>query len=325
MERQVIFVGGTRYSGSTMLDLMLGTGNGFSCGEVFALFYPFRPHHYSPLCGCGDADCRIWEYVREQGEAKVYDSVFARFSSAQFAVDSSKNLAWYRRQARNLQRRNGTRVLNVLIWKSPLEYAYSCWKRKKARGWKSSWINYHKSYFSTTEDWCAVRYRDLARRPDVTLKSLCHRLGIGYFSGKERYWEHNHHTLFGSASARIHLYDRDSADYLRIAKGRARFKPNLSETEIAEISHHQEFYYDAPSLDRLPRNIRMAARDVELARIQEVLEVMSGEGSYGTTESHGLEQGFRVALPLHVLQETKLRLASVLNTVGIRPHWFIPV
>ena len=46
MMKQVIFVGSTSYSGSTFFDMTLGNDpTGFSCGEVYAFFHPFRPHH----------------------------------------------------------------------------------------------------------------------------------------------------------------------------------------------------------------------------------------------------------------------------------------
>ena len=45
-ERMVIFVGGTSFSGSTLVDMMLANDPaGLSCGEVYAIFYPYRRHH----------------------------------------------------------------------------------------------------------------------------------------------------------------------------------------------------------------------------------------------------------------------------------------
>ena len=56
--KKVIFIGGTSYSGSTFFDMILANDpKGFSCGEVNALFNPYRPHHTDPLCGCGDINC----------------------------------------------------------------------------------------------------------------------------------------------------------------------------------------------------------------------------------------------------------------------------
>lgn len=56
--KKVIFIGGTSYSDSTFLDMILANDpSGFSCGEVLALFHPTRSYHIDPLCGCGDRDC----------------------------------------------------------------------------------------------------------------------------------------------------------------------------------------------------------------------------------------------------------------------------
>jgi hypothetical protein len=38
-----------------MLDLMLSnTPAGSSCGEIYAMFRPWRLHHRHPACACGD-------------------------------------------------------------------------------------------------------------------------------------------------------------------------------------------------------------------------------------------------------------------------------
>ena len=67
LTKKVIFVGGTSFSGSTFLDMMLANGEeGFSAGEVYALFYPYRPGHINPQCCCGDPSCTIWKDIKRE-------------------------------------------------------------------------------------------------------------------------------------------------------------------------------------------------------------------------------------------------------------------
>lgn len=207
--KKVIFIGGTSYSGSTMLDLMLGNAaDGFSCGEMGALFHPFRAYQLHPRCGCGEAGCGVWGEVKAAGAAGAYRRIFELFPAVNFIVDSTKNPLWIHSRTRELQRA-GIGVRQVLVWKTPEEFKASRAKRGRSRGAGRAWVNYHKAYCSLVEDWRAVRYADLVASPR-TLGALCGCLGIPWFDGKERYWEKTHHAVFGNASARIHLYDRES-------------------------------------------------------------------------------------------------------------------
>ena len=46
-KKKVIFIGGSSYSGSTFLDMMLSSGdNGFTAGEVSALFLLILPYQF---------------------------------------------------------------------------------------------------------------------------------------------------------------------------------------------------------------------------------------------------------------------------------------
>ena len=102
--RFVTFIGGTAYSGSTLLDMILANDqSGFSCGEVGAYVYPFRRHHKSPTCGCGEPDCGIWRDPRA-ATVDVHRYLFDRFPDVSFLVDSSKSIEWISQQHRQPQR-----------------------------------------------------------------------------------------------------------------------------------------------------------------------------------------------------------------------------
>ena len=210
--RKVIFIGGTSYSGSTFLDMILANDpKGFSCGEVYALFHPFRRYHIHPICGCGDKGCNIWTRILKNGEKHLYETIFDMFPNVEFIVDSSKNPFWISRQIENLDRKN-IMFQNIIIYKNPLDLAYSFKKRGKLYDWEKNFINYHRLYFSLIEIWRAVRYDKLVR-DEFVLKELCRYLNIPYFKGKEMYWKKKHHTLFGNTSAKIHLYSEENNEF----------------------------------------------------------------------------------------------------------------
>ena len=188
------------HSGSTMLDLMLGhADNAFSCGEINAWFRPWRPHHLHLTCSCGRLPCPYWEQIKDYPEQVVHKKIAETFN-VDYVIDSSKELCWV--VDNNFRaRRLGMRVVNVLIWKDPVSYAYSHWKRHHHPDlWRKVFVEYHRALFQTGLPFVAVQYERLVREPARTLQHLCQVIGIPYFPGKERLWEKEHHFLFGNGS-----------------------------------------------------------------------------------------------------------------------------
>jgi len=266
-DKKVIFIGGSSYSGSTLLDMMIASGkDGFSAGEVSALFFPYRTHHVNPECGCGRTDCSLWKEIKPLGPENVYKEIFTRFPEISHIVDSSKDPLWIRDQAKRLKKQR-VEVKHVLIWKTSLEFAMSRYKRNRIVGWDTAWKNYYRHYFSQVENWISVKYSDLAQSPQRTLSGLCQEIGIDYFDGKELYWEYCHHTLFGNASARIHIYSKETGDYKKLSEQLR--ESNQSDPE----SRHRTIYYDTNTKRQLPRHvIDTASQDPEINLIEELLQ-----------------------------------------------------
>ena len=218
-----------------MLDLMLANGNdGFSCGEVIALFRPFRPHHVNPTCGCRNPDCTIWNKATQYGEKDLYSGLFKQFQQLNFVVDSSKNLNWVFDQVRYLKKTDLQPVF-ILLWKEPIEFAYSSWKRGRSLGWEVRWMRYYSTFFSIMNEWISIRYSDMVSNSSETIRGLCMKIGIPYYNGKELFWSGRHHTLFGSNSAKAHLLDRESEEFSKLITKRKQAKPNVDGDQIDEF------------------------------------------------------------------------------------------
>lgn len=266
-QKKVIFIGGSAFSGSTLLDMTLANSpNGFSCGEVNALFYPFRKHHFDYVCGCGDKQCQIWKQVKIRGPDNLYNSIFELFPEVDFIVDSSKDPLWIKKRIDDLSG-SDIAVYNILIWKTPQEFFASRSKRCMIKGWQRTWVNYYRLYFTLIDQWNAVRYKDFVQSQEA-LKNLCGQLRIPYFDGKEKYWETVHHTLFGNTSTKIHLYSQGSNNYTDSQK-------ELHDTTVRSGSagdqnkqHYRKIYYEKYSEKDLGQidikcNVRLLMRDIE--------------------------------------------------------------
>lgn len=206
----LINVCGSIYSGTTMVELMLGNApDAFSCGEVMAWFRPWRSHHFELKCSCGEYPCPIWERIKGVRENVFHKKVIQEFDK-EFVIDSSKNLCWL--IDNNIWARNNQlRVVNLLVWKKPLSIAYSHWKRKgDIISWERVYKTYYQRFFDTNMKFVSLCYNDLMTDPGEGLKQLCKVVGMPYFEGKELFWKGNHHYLFGSEGVRQEIQKGDS-------------------------------------------------------------------------------------------------------------------
>lgn len=239
MEKKVIFIGGTSFSGSTMLDMMISnTKRGFSVGEVNAMFRPFRPHHFKPMCGCGDPECKVWIKIKDKGEDALYQSIFEEFTEIEYIVDSSKDPQWINKQISNLSRQ-GITVYNILIWKDTVSFCASMIKRNK-KGGINAWINYHRLYLSLLHKCIPVSYSDLAQNSSALLAQLCEKTAIKHEEGMENYWNKQHHTLFGNDSAKVHL-SKSADDYKIQDKKNPLQSPKEQQNNT---DSHRSIYYN---------------------------------------------------------------------------------
>lgn len=206
--KKVIFIGGTSYSGSTMLDMMLANDErGFSLGEINALFRPWRKHHFEEINKVKED--KIWRQLLEKGEKDFYRNFFIHFPEIDFVIDSSKDPFWIYDQTKYLKNlRIKISLKNLLIYKKPLEIANSFNKRRVLNKWERYWVNYHRLYFSLIPDFKTIPYKDLVTDTN-SLKNICAYLEIPYFNSKEKFWDKEQYTFFGNNRTRFHTSNLD--------------------------------------------------------------------------------------------------------------------
>ena len=240
----LINVCGPGRSGTTMLDLMLGHGEGaFSCGEVVAWFRPWRAHHFEAR----RSPSPLWERIGNVPQERFHVTV-ANELGVRFVVDSSKDEAWVL-DTQRWAKRNDMNVFNLMLWKDPVSHAHSFWKRGiRLNKWKKHYVRYYHRMIEAEIPFYSVHFEELVEDPSGKLKAICALVGMPYFEGKERFWEGDHEHLFGSLGTRHQV--EEGASHIRRA---TTFDEAFSERRV-EV---EEFIRSDPQmevvLDRLQR------------------------------------------------------------------------
>lgn len=247
----LINICGAGRSGTTMLDLIMGNAdNAFSCGEVNAWFYPWRKYHKRIDCACGQDPCPIWEKIKTLPE-RTFHFDAARILEVDFIVDSSKELNWV--IDNNVRYKDGSLcVFNILVYKDPVDLAYSHYKRgEDLWAWKSQFNSYHKRLFETNIPFMSVSYSDLTNKPQDTIQNICTYTGMEYTEGKVQFWNKQHHHLFGSGGTRK-----------QIGQNTCIQKPSFSERFIKDMALRRDELEDDDQIHDIIEQLK--SRDVKL-------------------------------------------------------------
>ncbi|MFW6008804.1 MAG: hypothetical protein ACOCP8_06020 [archaeon] len=211
--KKVILIGGTAYSGSTILDLILSnTNKGISVGELHALFFPWREKQldYGGI-DTNKGFIKFWDEIKNKSYKNVYKNIFDKFPEKEYIVDSSKAIYWIYLQNKLLEKQD-FEIKNILIWKNPESLVKSYLKRGKNNA-LDSWINYYRQYLSIIKNPIIVNLDNFINN-SLQLKSICQHLSIPYSEKMFEYWNNETaYTLYGSTSAKISLYNPNSESY----------------------------------------------------------------------------------------------------------------
>ncbi len=312
MKKKVIFVGGTEFSGSTFFHMILANDpRGLAVGEAHNLMRPSRAYHFDMHCSCGDHPCTLWQELKAGGEKALYPTLFARFPEVDFIVDSSKDPFWIQHQKAYL-RQHDIAARDILVWKSPYEFAKSHEKRGSMPRWERSWQIYHQMYNTLFDNWRAVPYQDLTSDRTV-LQRVCDYLSITDFPGKERYWERSlHHVVGGNPSARVHLYAGDDENY------QENVQRSSSKIAAAQDGTHRSIYYDADVAPELKAAVdeRIQANS-QLPLIYDLLQSRDVRIQNRDRAAEGALTA-QVQMADYLIQMRRIKYRSVRGLAGLR-------
>ena len=194
----IINVCGPGNSGTTILHLMLGSGNdAFACGEVGKWYrlarYREDTHLDSPL-----------DQFEDTPEEDFHATVLDTFG-VEFVIDSSKGIDWII-DTHAWADKHDLKVFNLLMWKRPVDQAYSRWKRNDFDRWYREYTRYYENFFERSGlEFFSISYDDLVAHPASKLALICQHAGMPYFEGKEKFWEENHAHTGGNEGVRNQL------------------------------------------------------------------------------------------------------------------------
>ncbi len=274
---KVIFIAGTAYSGSSMLNMILGnSSNSFAIGEVRGLFHPTKKYHINPECGCGNPKCNVWLEIQKHGKKNnIYRTIFNNYNNIETIIESSKDPFWIKKQINQLHK-IGIKTKLILIWKTPEEFALSKLKRNEIKFWDRAWINYHKLFFQMFKDcdWYTIKYKDLVKNRNSEIKKLCELYDLKFHHRMIFFWEKKHHILFANTSSKFHMYDENNKAYKQSIDSLNRNEIKFNTDKKMTDSMHRSIYYNGTYNHKLPKIVYKTIKEKTIIKkIEKVLEI----------------------------------------------------
>jgi hypothetical protein len=186
-----------------MLHLILGNDDrAFACGEVVNRYRPVKTHHYLPRCACGRQPCPTWSLLNGVPARSFYAAAFDALD-VDVIVDSSKEASWLIDARRWTAKSEDIATVNIFSYKSPIDLSYSFWKRgHDVMFWRKEFLRYYGRIFGVGLPTLTVNLDELVEDPEGKVRQICSVLGQTYVAGRERFWERDHHHLFGNYGVR---------------------------------------------------------------------------------------------------------------------------
>jgi len=229
----IIYIVSSAHSGSTLLDLILGSHSAIQSGGEFYKF-PMKSKiedGISQPCSCGEKiiDCDFWQRVLEganldfeaiqssQDFFSLYDRMIPsmlKVAGKSHFVDSSKRLTRLKKYLKSDQ----FRVSIIHLVRDPRAVAYSFVRKKKRvlanQEMFSSRVNppkYLQSLWlilrgnmryivemSKQKGFHTVKYEDLVVNPQQALSGFLERIHLPFEDSMVHYYDHAHHVIGGN-------------------------------------------------------------------------------------------------------------------------------
>lgn len=238
MDQKAVFIMGIGRSGSTLLDLMIGShSEAFSLGEISKLpsFVTKGENNF-----CFREDSTFWQdnftsYELQQlakglsghrinrhiplklekiireiiGKDQIFKPYTTLFQKTQknILVDSSKYLSWIKNQLSHKEFRAKTIPVYLIYVVRDGRAVVNSYSRvypnlsieELSHKWLKQTIEFREFYQNfKLGEKKRIIYEDLASNPHKTLSELCSFIGINFEETMIEYWKHDHHHIVGS-------------------------------------------------------------------------------------------------------------------------------
>lgn len=212
-----VFMSAARYSGSTLLGMILGAHPSiFYAGEATKIWHfgdPSAPlkNRVCKLCGPG---CTVWGNLRVDNGEDLYE-MLSRRTRCPIVFDSTKGINRVRPQVVALQgvvplhlivlTRDGRAVVNSDLRK---------WPDTSAHDHAAAWVKQMRGVEELASCWPGavhrLRYEELALRPESTLRALTDFLGVVFDPAMLDPWDSDQHPIGGNPGSLL-LFSRERA------------------------------------------------------------------------------------------------------------------
>lgn len=206
--KKIINICGTGRSGSTVMDLMIGSlEKTMSLGEINAYYYPYRRHHISPLCSCEIEQCITFNKIKNYSRKDVYNKLFED-NEIENIVDSSKSLFWIFENMKHLKG-GSTEIFNIVLIKDFKSYAHSIWKRGgRIQVAYRKYISYYNMLINSGINYCLVNQSDLINNKENVSNIIRDYTGLVLKKEHFDFWNFENHYFFGSPSAKKQISNK---------------------------------------------------------------------------------------------------------------------
>jgi len=251
--KKLIHICGTGRSGSTVMDLIIGSiDNSISLGEINAYYYPYRNHHLQAICSCGDKNCMRLEEVKKFSRENVHFKLLEHDSIANL-VDSSKSLLWIYENINILKFKN-IDIYNIVLIKNFKSYAHSIWKRGGSIDLAyKKYLNYYKNLIDSGIKYCLINQSDLIFQKHDVSKKVSDFIGLSLKEEYFNFWNFEHHYFFGSPSAKNQISNKSIQDNSNFdAKFQNDFMFFLNPDKKAVLNHLEKKLKDRENTNIQP-------------------------------------------------------------------------
>ena len=222
--KKIIFITGTSYSGSTLLDLILSNNqSSISVGEIESIFNPVKPHHLKKIKEIKYDP--IWGKILKNGAENLYNNLHDTLG-VETIIDSSKNPAWIQFHINRLPKNISYSV--ILVYKSLPEFKYSFEKRGRYN-WAKVYKRFHSLLFNTIVSFYRIEYKEIPLKSEKFL-SLLNSLNIKPTKNIFDFWKQSKSNFFGNNNANI-AFKQNQDGYTP----KLKYKPVISKEDLANV------------------------------------------------------------------------------------------